>query len=178
MVIIEKKTWMPYFDEVVKGIKTFDVRLGNDKIKVGDIILFKEFDPELNEYTGREISKKVSYRVKLKDNKFGDEEAEFWSLEDIQEHGLFIFALKDDGTSKVHHPSHYNVGKFEVIEVIEDWKMYFNDGNVLKYLARAGHKYKDQPNSAELEIQDLEKALWYLKRHIKNRKKELGISDE
>lgn len=62
-------------------------------------------------------------------------------------------------TEKVNHPSHYNKGKFEVIDVIEDWKLGFNLGNVVKYIARAEYK--------EDKLQDLEKAKWYLEREIK-----------
>ena len=58
----------------------------------------------------------------------------------------------------VNHPSHYNFGKYEVIDVIEDWKLGFNLGNTVKYLARA--KYKGH------EIEDLKKAKWYLEREI------------
>ena len=64
--------------------------------------------------------------------------------------------------SKVDHPRHYNEGKFEVIDIIEDWDLGFHDGNVIKYVLRA--KFKGN------EIQDLEKAEWYLKRYIKLRK--------
>lgn len=62
----------------------------------------------------------------------------------------------------VDHPPHYNVGKFEVIDVIDDWSLSFNLGNVVKYVARAQHK------GAELE--DLEKAAWYLAREIQRRR--------
>ena len=64
--------------------------------------------------------------------------------------------------SKVDHPRHYNEGKIEVIDIIEDWDLGFHDGNVIKYVLRA--KFKGN------EIQDLEKAVWYLKRYIKLRK--------
>lgn len=63
----------------------------------------------------------------------------------------------------VNSPSHYNVqGKYEVIDVIEDqnWGEGFNRGNAVKYLLRAGKK---DPNK---EIEDLEKARWYLDREI------------
>lgn len=63
----------------------------------------------------------------------------------------------------VNHPRHYNVGKFEVIDVIEDWNLGFNTGNAVKYIARAKHKEK--------ELEDLEKAAWYLNREIENLKK-------
>lgn len=63
----------------------------------------------------------------------------------------------------VNHPSHYNVGKIEVIEAIEDWKLNFNLGNAVKYIARADHKNKP--------IEDLEKAKWYIERELERRKK-------
>ena len=42
----------------------------------------------------------------------------------------------------VNHPNHYG-GKdnpYETIKVIENWKLNFNLGNAIKYLARADHK--------------------------------------
>ena len=59
----------------------------------------------------------------------------------------------------VNHPSHYTQGKFEVIDVIEDWKLNYLEGNIIKYVAR--YKFK---NKAE----DLKKAKWYLERLIEN----------
>ena len=59
---------------------------------------------------------------------------------------------------KINHPSHYNQGKFEVIDVIQDWGLNFTLGNVVKYIARAAHKGE--------EIQDLQKARWYLNYEI------------
>ncbi len=37
-------------------------------------------------------------------------------------------------------PSHYTRTKIEPIDVIETWRLGFNLGNALKYIARAGHK--------------------------------------
>ena len=62
--------------------------------------------------------------------------------------------------NKINHPKHYNSGKFEVIDVIEDWKLNFHLGNAVKYIARAGKK----PGSDFKE--DLEKAIWYLQREL------------
>ena len=53
--------------------------------------------------------------------------------------------------SNVENPKHYNVGDIEVIDAIEDWKMGFCDGNVIKYVAR--HKLKGRP------IEDLKKVM-------------------
>lgn len=60
----------------------------------------------------------------------------------------------------VNHPVHYNTGKIEVIEAIEDWALGFHLGNAVKYIARAGKK-----DSAKY-IEDLEKAIWYIRRRI------------
>lgn len=61
----------------------------------------------------------------------------------------------------VNHPSHYTAGKFETIEVIEDWGLDFCLGNAVKYISRAGKK---DPSK---EVQDLQKAVWYINRRIK-----------
>lgn len=66
----------------------------------------------------------------------------------------------------VYHPSHYNLGKYEVIDVINDWCLNFNLGNVIKYIARAGIK------SENTLIQDLKKAQFYLDYEINRLEKE------
>ena len=67
--------------------------------------------------------------------------------------------VKEDKKEMVDHPSHYNMGKYEVIDVIEDWNLGFNLGNTVKYIGRAGHK--------DNVLQELKKARWYLDREIK-----------
>lgn len=68
--------------------------------------------------------------------------------------------------SQVDHPAHYRKGSgFEAIDVIEAWELGFNLGNAVKYISRAGIK------SSDSDIQDLEKALWYINREISRRKK-------
>ncbi len=59
-------------------------------------------------------------------------------------------------TTKIDHPSHYNKGKIEVIDVIEDWNCGFNDGNAIKYIAR--YRFKEN------KVEDLKKAIWYIDR--------------
>lgn len=69
----------------------------------------------------------------------------------------------------VNHPSHYTFGKIEVIDFIDDQQLSYEKGNVIKYVCRAGKK------DPAKEIEDLEKAAWYLNReiqNIKNRNKE------
>lgn len=73
-------------------------------------------------------------------------------------------ADKSRKNDMVNHPSHYTFGKYEVLDVIEDWDLDYHRGNAVKYIARAGHK------NPETEIEDLEKAVCYLNRKIKKLK--------
>lgn len=66
----------------------------------------------------------------------------------------------------VNRPAHYTDGKIEVIDYIEDKKLDFCLGNAIKYISRAGRKVKDK------EIEDLEKAIWYINRRIKQLEKD------
>ena len=66
-------------------------------------------------------------------------------------------------TDNVNHPKHYNQGKFEVIDVISDWKLDFCLGNAVKYIARCNHKSN--------KIEDIKKAIWYLEREIQETEK-------
>jgi len=73
---------------------------------------------------------------------------------------------------EVDHPVHYNThpSGVECIEIVRH--MGFNLGNVVKYLWRDGIKDK------EVELQDLEKALWYLNDEIEMRKCGISKSSE
>lgn len=67
--------------------------------------------------------------------------------------------------SNVDHPDHYQSSEYECIDVIESLGLCpgFSIGNAIKYLWRAGRKGSD--------IEDLEKARWYLDREIERRTK-------
>jgi hypothetical protein len=67
---------------------------------------------------------------------------------------------------QVNHPQHYGGvdNPYEAIKVIEAWELDFHLGNTVKYISRAGKKETDK------ELQDLNKALWYLQRRIDNLK--------
>ena len=63
----------------------------------------------------------------------------------------------EEVNKNVSHPSHYNQG-IEAIEVIESWNLNFSLGNAIKYILRSPYKGK--------QIEDLEKARWYIDREI------------
>ena len=62
----------------------------------------------------------------------------------------------------VNHPNHYGGenNPYEAIKVIEAWDLDFCLGNAVKYISRAGKK------DASKELEDLNKAVWYLNRRI------------
>ena len=69
-------------------------------------------------------------------------------------------------SEQVNHPKHYGGqdNPYEAIKVIEAWDLGFCLGNTVKYISRAGKKESDK------NIQDLEKAKWYLEREIQKLK--------
>lgn len=86
----------------------------------------------------------------------------------------FIISTNIKGNNdSVNHPSHYTSHP-SGIECIEITRHYcFSIGNAIKYLWRAGLK-KDAALTDKLkEIEDLNKAIWYIKDRIKQLQDEL-----
>ena len=69
-------------------------------------------------------------------------------------------------TDNVNHPSHYtsHPSGIECIQVTEHYD--FCIGNAIKYLWRSGLKGDAGMTSSQKEIEDLEKAIWYIRRKI------------
>ena len=85
-----------------------------------------------------------------------EEWRQIMGLADADERGLRGLAKRE--ANLVDHPGHYNSGKYEAIDVIEDWNLDFHCGNAIKYISR--HKHKGHAK------QDIEKAIWYLQRYL------------
>lgn len=66
----------------------------------------------------------------------------------------------------VNHPSHYTDGGIETIDFILGKGLNYCRGNAIKYISRAGKKDKSK------EIEDLQKAIWYLNKEIETLKQE------
>ena len=75
----------------------------------------------------------------------------------------------DEPVERIDHPPHYTFGEIEVIDAIEDWRLGFHLGNVVKYVARAAHK----DNYGE----DLRKARWYLDRELQRHAGEATLQE-
>jgi hypothetical protein len=77
--------------------------------------------------------------------------------------------------NRVYHPSHYTWLKelcgVEVIDITRH--MDFDLGNAVKYILRQGHKHEEGMSDKEKAIEDLNKAIFYIKDKIKILKEEI-----
>ena len=69
--------------------------------------------------------------------------------------------------NRVDHPDYYNShpSGIECIDIIRHY--CFDIGNAIKYLWRAGLKKEIGLDEKQKEIEDLKKAIWYIKDRIK-----------
>lgn len=76
--------------------------------------------------------------------------------------------LKQTENDPVNHPKHYisDPSGIECIQIVRHRN--FNIGNAIKYLWRAGLK------DGNSDIQDLQKAIWYIQREIERKKRVKG----
>jgi hypothetical protein len=88
-MIIEKKAWPEYFKKIKNKKKHFEVRLADFKIKKGDELVLKEWNPKTKKYTGRELKFKTGLILKIpKDMK------RFNSESDIKKYGFYVIELE------------------------------------------------------------------------------------
>jgi ASC-1-like (ASCH) protein len=85
---LEKKILPEYFDAIASGKKTFELRLGDFDAKEGDTLRLREWDAEKGEYTGREITKEVTYARTFKIDQL------YWPEEEIRAKGLTVVSIK------------------------------------------------------------------------------------
>lgn len=85
------KCWPEYFSDIVSGAKKFDVRLGDFKVEMYDLIMFVEFDPKTQSLTGKKVPKRAGHVMRL--SIMDDCVLDFWSREEIARHGLQIISL-------------------------------------------------------------------------------------
>ena len=154
------------------------------KHKVGDVVQIKSLDwynknkyeqiaslageksplfaSVMTEYCGMQakISSISGHMYKL------DIDCGLWDWADYMfEEGCVIDHKKED---MVNHPSHYTWLKEKCgIEVIDITRhLDFDLGNSVKYILRSNHKHDASMSDKEKAIQDLEKAIFYLKDEI------------
>lgn len=55
------KCWPEFFQPIFEGKKTHEIRINDRGYKVGDLLLLGEWNPETEEYTGRNLTVEVTY---------------------------------------------------------------------------------------------------------------------
>ncbi len=85
---IEKKCWPEFFEKILSGEKTFELRLADWECSRGDVLVLREWDPSKKEYTGRVIEKKVTYVLKTKGQKV-------FPTEDVEKYGWQVIGFRD-----------------------------------------------------------------------------------
>ena len=86
--------------------------------------------------------------------------------------------------SSVNNPNHYNTRKelvlqnekigLQAIDVIDHFGFCFNIGNAFKYMARAGRK----DSTLKGELEDLEKAIWYMNNRLRLVKQSINRNEK
>lgn len=99
MNTIKKKTWPEYFQKILDGKKTFDLRIADFEVREGDTLVLEEWDPDKKEYTGRKIEAIASYILKTKGHTF-------WPQEGVDKYGFQVIQIepKIDGAEPVFKP--------------------------------------------------------------------------
>ena len=87
MKIVEKKVLPEYFEAILIGKKKYELRLNDFDIAEGDMLFLREWDANTKTYTGREVTKRVTYVGKFKMHEL------FWPVEEIMEKGIQIISL-------------------------------------------------------------------------------------
>jgi Domain of unknown function (DUF3850) len=65
MNVIHLKTWPQFYEEIITGRKSFEVRKNDRGFACGDILVLQEWEPPTKfsqgGYTGRQTSRRVDY---------------------------------------------------------------------------------------------------------------------
>ncbi len=59
----ELKCWPEYFDVIVVGSKTFELRKNDRNFHEGDILWLREWSPDTKSYSGREEEMRVGFII-------------------------------------------------------------------------------------------------------------------
>lgn len=61
------KIWPEFFEPIARHKKTFEFRVNDRAFQVGDILVLQEYDPDTDDYTGREITAFVPYLMDVEE---------------------------------------------------------------------------------------------------------------
>ena len=82
-MIVKQKCLPEVFERVVAGKKNSVIHVGSDAVKVGDFIVFEEFNSATGKYTGKKIKRKIIRASKTSNHHL------YWTDED-KKHGFTV----------------------------------------------------------------------------------------
>ena len=148
-------------DTIVSNGDILTIRLDKDTKVDGPIITSVINSCNIiNNRTGKEIPNAMNFYIeRIKDIEPLDVDA--GDIDEVEE----TVNIED----KVNHPSHYtwlkDICGIEVIDITRH--LDFDLGNAIKYILRAGHKSEEGYDDTAKEIEDLQKAVFYINDKIK-----------
>jgi ASC-1-like (ASCH) protein len=80
---IYKKIWPKWFRLTKAKKKNVELRLADFRIKPGDTLVLKEWDPKKKEYTGKILKKKVRRVTKINP-------LDFYKVKDLKKYGCYL----------------------------------------------------------------------------------------
>lgn len=83
MQVHELKTWSAYFEDVVDGKKTFEIRFDDRGFEVGDKLLLREWLQRSEQYSGRNVMVEVLYMIELDEIIGGDNDYVVMSVKKV-----------------------------------------------------------------------------------------------
>lgn len=114
----------------------------------------------INNRTGKEIPNAMNFYIE-RINDMEPLDVDAGDIDEVEE----TVNIED----KVNHPSHYtwlkDICGIEVIDITRH--LDFDLGNAIKYILRAGHKSEEGYDDTAKEIEDLQKAVFYINDKIK-----------
>ena len=84
---IEKKCWPDYFQAILEGRKSFELRLADFECKQGDILVLKEFNPKTKQCFIDDVNNSLKIVLKTKD--FCP-----WAKKEVNKYGFQVIQLK------------------------------------------------------------------------------------
>ena len=65
----ELKTWDEFWDDLVSGAKTFEIRKDDRNFKVGDVLIQKKLNPRTKTFSGDILNFYITYKTTFKQKK-------------------------------------------------------------------------------------------------------------
>lgn len=61
MTTHELKSWPEFFEPILNGAKSFELRVNDRDFQVFDLLWLKEWDPKTKNYSGRQCFRSITY---------------------------------------------------------------------------------------------------------------------